>query len=180
MGKFLTDRQRTDRYGDGYYICLDNTLYKATDGSIYLVPRNFVTDNYSIPNACACIVGDSVERDCRPSWVHDFGCAYHALLKLTLTEQQLIKLGYLITHNSEDRDRLYRVCENIPKMYLQLVPVTKGEINNLLGEMMDSLLVPKRKLIRAGVCFNFNWYWTGQKYDFKKLYEVDNHYGNKA
>lgn len=176
MGRFLTSTERIERYDDGLYIILDNMLYQDDDGTIYLVPRNFVTDNYSIPNWTAWVVGDSVERDLRPSWIHDFICAYHKAIKVNLTRADLINKGYYHPHYSAYRDRGYLVCEDIPKKYLELVPFSKGEANNLLGRAMEGLKVPKRKAIRIGVAFNFNWYWTKKPYHWGMLYEVTNHY----
>ena len=176
MGRFLTSTERIERYDDGLYIILDNMLYQDDNGTIYLVPRNFVTDNYSIPNWTAWIVGDSAERDLRPSWIHDFICAYHKAIKVKLTRADLINKGYYHPHYSAYRDKGYLVCEDIPKRYLELVPFTKGEANDLLGRAMEGLKVPRRKAIRIGVAFNFNWYWTKKPYHWGMLYEVTNHY----
>lgn len=173
---FLTDKARYEDYYKDLKMSLDNVLYKDHDGTIYLCPRNFVTDLYSIPNALAWLVGDSAGRDCRPALIHDFQCCYHAGLVVTLTEEQLKRLGYLHLHHSDSRNVDLLVCENIPKCYLKLPAKSKGEVNDLLGRMMKDLDVDKRKLIRVGVAFNFNFYWSKNEFDWNKLYKIDNHY----
>ena len=57
--------------------------------------------------------------------------------------------------------------------------MSKGDVNNILGEAMDCLQIPRRWLIRAGVCFNINWYWTASKFDMSKIYTIYNHYKRK-
>lgn len=175
--RFLTDESRIGHLEKDLYFCLDNTLYQDSDGGIYLVPRGFVTDLYSIPDLTAWIVGDSAERDPRPSIVHDFGCAFHGLIKVRgMTVHDLIVYGYLTKHYSDERECDYQVCMDIPESFLEFIPMSKGQVNDVLGRAMHSLNVPRRHLIRAGVCFNFNWYWTGQEYNWNKLYKINNHY----
>lgn len=175
---FLTDKARYEDYYKDLKISLDNVLYKDHDGTIYLCPRNFVTDLYSIPNALAWIVGDSAGRDCRPALIHDFICATHKAIKVNLTEAQLKGLGYLHTHYSNSRDIYIEVCEDIPINYLSLVTFSKGQANNILGRAMESLDIDKRRLIRVGVAFNFNYYWNWDKdYSLKdNCYKLYQHY----
>ena len=158
---FLTDKARYEDYYKDLKISLDNVLYKDHDGTIYLCPRNFVTDLYSIPNALAWLVGDSAGRDCRPALLHDFICATHKAIQVNLTEAQLKE-----------------VCEDIPINYLSLVTFSKGQANNILGRAMESLDIDKRKLIRVGVAFNFNYYWNWDKdYSLKdNCYKLYQHY----
>lgn len=174
--RFLTSTPRVQHYKDDLWIMRDNLLYQDDNGKVYLVPRNFVTDFYSIPNWCDYLTGDSAGRTPEPCLVHDFGCAYHAVLEVQLTPDELLMYEYLHGHYDEKNDVLLTVCEDVPEEMLKLRPVTKGEINNMLGRMMRDLDVPKRHLIRFGVCFNFNFYWTGKQYTSDKLYKVDNHY----
>lgn len=182
QARFLTDKSRLGHLDKDLYYCLDNVLYQDSDGSIYLVPRGFVTDLYSIPNCTAWLVGDSAGRDPRPALVHDFGCAYHQLLKVRgLTVNDLIVYGYLTKHYCEIQEKDLQVCHNIPKEFLQLVDVTKGSVNDLLGRAMECTNIPtlERKKIRAGVTLNFNYFWTGQKYNWDTLYKIANHYKRK-
>lgn len=180
QARFLTDESRLGHLEKDLYFCNDNTLFQDSKGNIYIVPRGFVTDFYSIPDMLAWITGDSAERDPRPAIVHDFGCAFHGLLKVRgMQVRDLIQYGYLTKHYSELRKKDYNVCMDIPECFLEFIPMSKGEVNDILGEAMECLNVPRRKLIRAGVCFNINWYWTGTTYDFKKLYTIYNHYKRK-
>lgn len=175
--RFLTSKPRLEYYEDDLYLTVDNTLFQDTDGVIYLVPRNFITDLYSIPNCLSFLVGDSAGRDPRPALVHDFGCASHQLIKVNLTRQDLINYNYLTIHHSRERNNAFLICEDIPIELLTLVSVSKGDINDMLGRMMESLNVPKRNLIRAGVAFNFNWYWEVYPYNLETdCYKVVNHY----
>lgn len=179
--RFLTDESRIGHLEKDLYFTQDNTLYQSKDGNIYLVPRGFVTDLYSIPDMLAWITGDSAERDPRPSIVHDFGCAFHGLLRVRgMGTNDLIQYGYLTKHYSELRKRDFTVCTDIPTCFLEFIPMSKGQVNDILGEAMSSLQVPKRTLIRWGVAFNFNWYWTGQEYNMDKTYTIYNHYKRKG
>ena len=65
---------------------------------------------------------------------------------------------------------------DIPDTFLEFVPMSKGQVNDILGEAMEALKIPRRKLIRAGVCFNINWYWTKSPFDMSKIYTIYNHY----
>lgn len=174
--QFLTSLPRVQYFQNDLWIMRDNLLYQDDDYKVYLVPRNFVTDFYSIPNWVDFLTGDSAGRNPEPCLVHDFGCAYHALLEVALTPDELRECEFIHEHYDEKNDVMLTVCENIPEELLSLKPVTKGEINDMLGRMMRDLDIPKRGLIRLGVCFNFNFYWTGKDYDFSKLYKIDNHY----
>ena len=85
--KWLTHKSRleqTDECND--WILLDNEIYKDDDGSIYLTPRNYKTDNYTVPDWIAWLGGSKSKWDVRPSHIHDFGCQYHQLIKIVLTE----------------------------------------------------------------------------------------------
>lgn len=179
MCKFLTDEPRIQHYKDDKWISFDNVLFKDKDNCIYLVPRNFVTDLYSIPNLLAWTVGDSAGRDPRPALLHDFGCAYHNVIRVYLNEAELLAKGYLTKYYSKSRNRTFTICENIPKEYLDLIPVTKGSINDMFGRMLKCLDIDKRREIRFGVCFNFNYYKSGKDYNWNNLYKEDNHYEDK-
>lgn len=176
MGKFLTYKVRCQDYYKDLKLVLDNVLYQDDDNTIYIVPRYFVTDLYSIPNICAFLVGDSAGRDTRPSIVHDFGCAYHKLIKVNLTKPQLERLGYLRQHYSDIQQCEITICEDIPTCYLEFVEVTKGSINDMFGRMMECLNIDKRGLIRLGVAFNFNFYLKKYPYSLKDCYSITNHY----
>lgn len=175
--RFLTSKARLEYYQNDLYLCLDNTLFQDEDGQIYLVPRNFVTDLYSIPNGLAWLVGDSAGRDPRPAILHDYLCEYHQGIRVKLTRYELINYGYLTIHYSKERNRGFIVCKDIPVEYLELTKMfSKGETNDFLRRAMKSLDVPKRKLIGGGICFNFNYLWSYSKLNLDNIYKIDNHY----
>lgn len=169
MGKFITDKARIEQTDNrGLWQTIDNQLYKDDDGTIYLVPRYFKTDNYTIPDCVAWICGDSATWDVRPSHFHDVGCEYHQMIKVRITEENLRRARYLRVKNNK------LVCENIPKQLLEIVPVTKGEINDMFGRMLKSSgAIPKKAqmILRTGVAFNFGWYSSGKtSINLDKLY----------
>ena len=167
--KWLTHKSRleqTDECND--WILLDNEIYKDDDGSIYLTPRNYKTDNYTVPDWIAWLGGSKSKWDVRPSHIHDFGCQYHQLIKIALTEEQLIKLGYLREHDNKF------ICDDIPRQYLSIVPVTKWQIDCLFKRAMKSTgVIPAYiyNLFRGGVFFNIGWLGNHPAYDLNKIYE---------
>lgn len=180
QARFLTEESRIGYLTKDLYYTEDNTLFQDSKGNIYIVPRGFVTDFYSIPNLTAWLVGDSAERDPRPALVHDFGCAFHGLLRVRgMQVRDLIQYGYLTKHYSDLRKQDFNICTDIPECFLEFIPMSKGQVNDILGEAMECLKIPRRGLIRAGVCFNINWYWTASKFDMSKIYTIYNHYKRK-
>lgn len=166
--KWLTDKSRIEQSNEtnNWYL-LDNELYKDEDGSIYLVPRNYKTDNYTIPDWVAWLGGNKSKWDVRPSHVHDFGSQFKQLIRVKLTEQGLKKLRFLKTHN----DKV--VCEDIPRCFLEIVPVTKWEIDCLFKRAMKATgQMPARvyNLYRCGVFFNFGWLGKHPAFDLNKIY----------
>ena len=72
MCKFLTGKarlQQTDK--KRIWKLLDNEVYKANDGNIYMAPRNMQTDNYTVPLWAAPLGGSPVDYDTRCSHIHD-------------------------------------------------------------------------------------------------------------
>lgn len=157
MGKFLTGKarlQQTDR--KRIWKLLDNELFKADDGKIYLTPRTMYTDNYTIPLVLSWLAGSPVDFDTRGSHLHDECCYWHLALYTTLTEEELIEKGYL---KYSVEDGLW-ICGDIPAKYLASEKISKCRANNLLYECMEAAGVPfgSRAIVRAGVAFNINWF----------------------
>lgn len=177
--RFLTDSPCLTYWKKDLYLLRDNVIFRK-DNKIYLVPRGFITDFYSIPNWIATPVGDSAGRDQRPALLHDFICAYHSAIVVKLSEQQLEKLGYLYKEYDSLLEEKVTKCKDIPQYYLELVPFTKVEANNILYDGMKSLMVDKAIPIRLGVAFNFNWYITKNTYNWDRLYKLDNHYNREG
>lgn len=165
---WLTDKSRIEQGNkpNEWYL-LDNEVFEDTDGSIYLVPRNFKTDNYTIPDWIAWLAGNKSKFDVRPSHIHDFGCEYHSLIKVNLSKNELVLNGYWRKHKE------ISICENIPAKHLSIVPVTKWQIDCLLKRAMKSTgVIPARvyDLYRAGVFFNISWRNHFRDFNIEKIY----------
>lgn len=156
MGKFLTGKarlQQTDR--KRMFKLLDNEVYKANDGNIYIAPRNMYTDNYTIPLWISFLGGSPVDYDTRPSHVHDQMCYNHMAIMINLTELELMEKGYLRYSKKADM----WICEDVPAEYLSKKKVSKCFANNMLfesmkaaGESLWSCIV-----VRLGTIFNIGW-----------------------
>lgn len=166
MGKFLTTPAKIEQLPEkGMYRVCENELYKDDDGSIYLVWRGFITDNFTWIN--------SSDWDTRCSHGHDVGCKYHQVVKVKLNEQQLRRARYLtVKHNKV-------LCRDLPPQFLQVVDVTGNWINNLFFRMLRDADCPKtpkhiQVLYRCGVSLNFGWFTTGKtSIDLKQLYSEE-------
>ena len=80
--KWITDNSRIEKLSEANkWRMIDNELFQDEDGSIYLTPRNYETDNYTIPDWIAWLGGNKSKWDIRPSHIHDFGCQYHQLIR---------------------------------------------------------------------------------------------------
>ena len=177
MGRFLTGKariQQTDRRR--VWKLLDNELYKADDGSIYVAPRTMYTDNYTIPCWISWLAGSPVDYDTRCSHIHDQFCYNHQALMITLTEEELREKGYL---RYFEKSNMW-ICEDVPPEFLAKRKVGKFETNNMLYECMKAAGEPwlSRVLIRAGVIFNAGWFvdlWTGKVFDLDlgRVYEEE-------
>lgn len=169
MGKFLTGKarlQQTDR--KRYWRLLDNEIYKDDNGDIHITPRNMLSDNYTIPLWIDLLVGSPVDFDTRCCHLHDLQCYSHETLIVTLTEEELIKKGYL---RYSEKNKMW-ICEDIPPKFLILRKISKLGANNMLFRSMKAAGVSlwDRIKVRLGVVFNLNWFiykWL------KKTFELD-------
>ena len=128
---FLTSNARIEQTDvPGIWQTIDNQLYKDVDGSIYLVPRYYKTDNYTIPDWLAWLGGNKSKWDVRPSHFHDFGCQFHALIKVCMNEQTLRTKRLLRVKD----DKI--VCENIPIKFLKVEKKNKWFIDCMFKRMM--------------------------------------------
>lgn len=164
MGKFLTSPAKIEQTSKkGIYKVLDNELYQDDDGTIYLVWRGFISDNFTWIN--------SSDWDIRCSHGHDVGCKYHQVVKVLLNEQQLRKLRLLCVKDNKV------ICRDLHPKMLQVKNVSGHWINNFFYRMLKSADCPKtpkyvQLAYRAGVSFNLNWFFTGkEKIDLKKIYD---------
>jgi hypothetical protein len=157
MCKFLTGPARLEQTSTKrVWRLLDNELYKDEDGTVYIVPRNMLTDNYTIPMFVAIIAGSPVDYDTRCSHLHDECCYFHQSVKVTLSEDELKDKGIL---RYSEKNKMW-ICEDIPAEFLYTEKISKYRANNLLYKCMKTSNVPlyNRILIRIGVCFNIGWY----------------------
>lgn len=153
--KFLTSSARIEQTTKpGIWRTIDNQLFQDIDNSIYLVPRYYKTDNYTIPDWLAWLGGGKAKWDVRPSHFHDFGCQYHALIKVLLTKEQLEQKRLLRIKDNKI------VCENIPVKYLKVVKKNKWFIDCFFKRMMkvaNNIPNWRVNLMRTAVFFNIGW-----------------------
>lgn len=170
---WLTDKSRIEQTNEAnnWYL-LDNEVFEDEDGSIYLTPRGFKTDNYTIPDWVAFVAGNKAKWDVRPSHLHDFACEYHKLIRITMTKSSLRRYKYL----KVNKDGIF-ICEDIPTNLLQLVDVTKWEADCMFKRAMKATrVIPARvyNTFRCGVFFNFGWLKKPKKFDFNNIYKREN------
>ena len=169
---WLTAQSRIEqtKEANNWYL-LDNEVFEDEDGSIYLTPRGFKTDNYTIPDWVAWVGGSKSKWDVRPSHLHDFGCLYHQLIRVRMSKSALKRYKYLKI-NKEGKS----VCDDIPVSSLELIPVTKWELDCLFKRAMKATnLIPARvyNTFRCGVFFNFGWLKKPKFFDFNNIYKKD-------
>lgn len=171
MGKFLTDKSRLGQTNiEGIWYTLDNQLYKDDDGTIYLTPRNTLTDGYTIPQFLTPIVGGKYKHDTRCCIGHDFECYYRKVLKVNLTEFQLKKTRLL------HYEKNMWVCENIPLELLIIRDTTFKETNQRFMRMLKSLgNISKKDAFLIGNAVNLNIGWLRKPHTLHKdrLYRID-------
>jgi len=168
-GVFLTGKSRLEQTSkDGLWMLLDNELYMDADGTISLVPRYYITDNYTIPNWIAWLGGGKSQWDVRPSHQHDIICQYKQKIKVNLSLTQLRQKGLLKGKNG------IIICEDIPIKYLELMPMSKTDTDNMFKRMLvaTGCISPIRaNILRAGVFFNVGWYLSkAETFDLNSIY----------
>lgn len=156
---------------------LHNQLFKDDDGVIYLVPRYFLTDSYTIPDWLCWLGGGKMKWDNRPAIGHDFDCKYHQTIKVCLSEDELRQKGILRHHTKLiDGDTIViPVCEDIPIEYLCVERVTFNQANSKFKRMMlatNNIKKWRANLMRFAVNFNIGWLNSGkEKIDLNKIYK---------
>lgn len=162
MCGWITDRGGVVQSNIPNKVITETNQVLLLNNKLYLVPRNTVTDNYTIPFGI-----NKSKWDARPSHLHDIGCKYHQVIEIDLPIDKLY-LEYIYI----DGNRV--LCRDIPLQYLKVVDVTFDECNDLLYKGMDCISsIPKYivKAYRLGVNFNINWIFTGKdKIDLDSIY----------
>ena len=170
--EFITGQTRMCHTGyNGTWRLLDNQLFNY-NGDVYIVPRNFYTDNYTIPNWIAWLGGSKGGRDVRPSHFHDFGCDFHAMVLLTVSLKQLREEGLLRERLCDD-GVVRLICDDLPLHYLRVVKFSKRQVDDMLADMMlatGNITKSEAKKIRAGVFFNIGWLFSKHSMDYTRFY----------
>lgn len=163
MGYWITDKTGVIQDDFNNRIITEHNQLYNDNGTIYLVPRNTVSDNYTIP-----LGFNKTKYDVRPSHLHDIPCKYHKAIVVDLPLDIIYRDYIVITNNKV-------ICKDIPKEYLKLVDMSFNEANDLLYKAMDSICnIPKFicKLYRFGVNFNLFWILEGKnKINLNNIYK---------
>ena len=171
MGKFLTSHSRFEQLNTPEkWKLIDNQLYKDDDGTIYLCPRNYITDGFTIPSLLSFIAGSKMKYDTRASSQHDFECSYHKVIVVLMSEEKLSKMSFLHAYNE------LIVCENIPVELLEVRDTSFQETNKRFLRMLQSVNnIPKwrAELMYKAVNFNVGWLFSKHRLDLTRLYEVN-------
>lgn len=181
-GMFLTAEPRLvhSTVDKKKYILYDNLVYWDDDGTLYLVPRNYISDGYTIPNWIAWLGGGKMEYDLRPAQVHDFLCQYHAVIKIKVSIATLRNTNILRQHYDRRESRWLSICDDVPVEWLEYVPFTKWEADCLFKRLMKAtgnIPAYRINLMRVGVFFNISWLFSGKKeYDLSRCYEKQEAY----
>ncbi len=171
IAKFLTDNSSLDQRPEpNKWLMVQNELFMDYDGAIYLTPRNYITDNYSIPDWISWLAGGKSKYNAMPAHLHDFGCQYHQLIRINLTEQELKAKRFLQKRNGKYR------CSDIPLEYITLIDIGKNDMDNMFKRCMKATeLIPARvyNTYRFGVFFNFGWWGNHPPFDLTKIYTIE-------
>lgn len=169
--RWLTDKSRLEQTDmPNKWLMEDNELFYDEDGALYLTPRNYITDNYTIPDWIAWLGGNKSKYDVRPAHVHDFVCQFHQAIRVKIPECELRRLRYLHPHNNKI------VCEDIPIKFLELIPFTKWEADCLFKRAMKATkTIPAKvyNLYRGGVFFNFGWLGNHKAFNLNSIYKKE-------
>lgn len=176
MGYFLTDRAEMQQSNiDGKWITEHNQLYIDYDCTIYLTPRNYISDGYTIPNWIAWLGGGKMQWDIRPSLQHDIECQYHQgiIVNLSIEELQEKQLLYF----DIDEDNKFMRCKDIPQEYLIIKDLTFKQVNDKFKRAMEATQSIKQWRINAmrfAVNLNVGWLSSGKKkLSLEKIYKLN-------
>ena len=177
MGIFLTAKAEIVQADKaGIWQTSHNQLFMDDDKQIYLVPRHYFTDGYTIPTPVAMLGGEKLEFDIRPSTGHDFECQYHQELAIKLTKDELWQQGFLRIHKNEYNEELM-VCDDIPLEFLDLRSTTFTKANAKFLRMMQSTNAIKKwraSMMFVAVHLNIGWLFSGKKpFNINNIYKCD-------
>lgn len=172
---FLTSKAemvQTDK--PGIWQTQHNQLYWDNDGQIYLVPRYYLTDGYTIPLWLSWLGGGKMQWDVRCAIQHDFECQYHQELVVKLSLSELRTQKFLRNHLTYE-NKVVAICKDIPTEFLEVRDTNFKKVNDKFKRMMEAtdLIKPWRiRLMRFAVNFNIGWLSKARKtIDMNKLYQ---------
>jgi hypothetical protein len=171
--RFITSMAETEQSEDnGKWYTEHNQLFEDEDGKIYLVPRNYKTDGYTIPNWIAWLGGGKMQWDIRPAIGHDFECQYHSEILVKLSFPELVEMGFLKPKEKGGKSIL--ICKNIPVEFLEVRKTTFNRVNSKFKRMMMATKNLKQwriNLMRGAVNLNPGWIATrNNNFDISKIY----------
>ena len=177
MAYFITGKAETLQSDiDGRWYTEHNQLFHDDDGLIYLAPRNYLTDGFTIPLWIAPIGGGKMQWDIRPAVEHDFECQFHQAILVNLSLYELRRQGYVRPYRKQIGNKIEEIviCEDIPIKFLSVVDVKFNEVNARFKRMMKATTCIKNwriNLMRFAVNFNVGWLASGKKkIDIERLY----------
>ena len=170
LGHFITGETLTEQFPSGKWRTVHNQLFMDEDGSIYLVPRNEVTDGYSYP-----LGGRMASWDIRPAVGHDLECEYHQEILVNLSFADLINHGYIKNKSVHGTDIL--ICENIPAEFLEIRNTTFLGTNAKFKRMMKAVGISGFwvNAMFAGVHLNISWaawFLNKKRFDINNIYKL--------
>ena len=104
MCYWITDKGGTIQANTPNKVITETNQLFYHKGTLYLIPRNTVTDNYTIPLGI-----NKSKWDARPSHLHDIGCRYHQVIVVELP-LQILYSDYIDIVNNRC------ICRDIPKL----------------------------------------------------------------
>ena len=177
MGFFITNKAEMKQSDvDGKWITKHNQLYIDYDCVIYLTPRNYLSDGYTIPDWLAWIGGGKMKWDIRPSLQHDIECQFHQEIVVNLTIEELQRLHLLYQEIDEDGNKKI-LCKDIPLKYLEIRDTTFNKVNNKFKRAMEATGCIKQwriNTMRFAVNLNIGWLKSGKtKLNLDDIYELN-------
>lgn len=174
---FLTSKaemMQTDK--PGIWQTQHNQLYWDCDGQIYLVPRNYLTDGYTIPLWLSWLGGGKMQWDIRCAIQHDFECQYHQELVVNLSLTELCTRKILKNHITPE-NKVIVICKDIPFEFIEIRDTTFKNVNDKFQRMMkatNSIKPWRINLMRFAVNFNIGWLSKCKKsINITKIYQTN-------
>lgn len=172
MAKILTYKSRIEQYGNCKWKLTDNELVQLDNGRLAISPRFLLTDNITF------VRGDFA--DVIAAHIHDIGCAFHKIIYVNLTEQQLkdLSLLKLRTNRSAEETRLQERevevwgCDNIPKEYLSIEQVGFHRCNQIFKEILLAAETSgfKANIMFSAVHLNVGWLKKPKEISIEQIY----------